>query len=288
VGRWATAISPAGPACGTTARKDSGLALYYLWLTGELMTHHRRNFERVYGFREQVAPAALDYAATDEQAEDFFARKALGGLGLRSAREWAASFARMIERKVSLEEAQRRLDTLVAAGEAAAVRVEGRKDICYFPAADSPLLEALAAGGVPEQWRPLGPTTEDEVTFLAPLEIVSARGRAKILFDFEYIWEVYKPAEARRWGYYVLPILFGDQLVGRIDPKLDRQTCTLAINGFWLEDPALADDRAFGTALACSLAHFARFTGARQIDTAAIAPDALREQICTADDEFTS
>jgi hypothetical protein len=49
----------------------------------------------------------------------------------------------MIERKVSPEEAQRRLDALVAAGEAAAVRVEGRKDICYFPAADSPLREAL-------------------------------------------------------------------------------------------------------------------------------------------------
>jgi uncharacterized protein len=214
------------------ARKDSGLALYYLWLTGELMTHHRRNFERVYAFREQVAPAALDYSATDDQAEGFFARKALGGLGLRTAREWAASFASLIERKVGRDQAQRRLDALVAAGEAATVQVEGRGQPCYFPGADAPLLEALAAGRAPDAWRPLGPTTEQEVTFLAPLEIVSARGRARTLFDFEYIWEVYKPAEARRWGYYVLPILYGDQLVGRLDPKLARQTDTLVINGF--------------------------------------------------------
>jgi len=71
-----------------------------------------------------------------------------------------------------------------------------------------------------------------------------------------------------------------------IDPKLDRQTSTLAINGFWLEDQTLADDPTFGTALACGLAHFAHFTGARRIDVAAIGPGALREQICTADDEF--
>jgi uncharacterized protein YcaQ len=50
------------------------------------------------------------------------------------------------------------------------------------------------------------------VRFLAPLDIVSARGRAQQLFDFEYVWEVYKPAHRRRWGYYVLPILWGYRL----------------------------------------------------------------------------
>jgi uncharacterized protein YcaQ len=64
--------------------------------------------------------------------------------------------------------------------------------------------------------------------------IVSARGRAKVWFDFDYVWEVYKPAHQRRWGYYTLPILYGDRLVARFDPKLDRTTNTLLINGLWL------------------------------------------------------
>ena len=104
------------------------------------------------------------------------------------------------------------------------------------------LLATLAADQVPAAWQPLVTTTLDEVTFLAPLDIVSARGRAKVWFDFEYIWEVYKPAHQRRWGYYTLPILYGDRLVARFDPKLDRTTNTLVINGMWLEDDALAED----------------------------------------------
>ncbi len=116
------------------------------------------------------------------------------------------------------------------------VAIEGSKDDSYALAEDLPLLETLEAGKIPEAWRPLGPTTEEEAVFLAPLDIVSARGRAAQLFDFDYVWEVYKPVEKRRWGYYTLPILWGDRLVARLDPKLDRKTGTLEIKGFWLED----------------------------------------------------
>jgi len=110
--------------------------------------------------------------------------------------------------------------------------------------------------------------------------------RAKILFDFDYIWEVYKPAERRHWGYYVLPILFGHDLVGRIDPKLDRKTATLLLQGFWLEDENTATDPAFVVALARGLARFADFVGARRIDIAKIEPDALRKQLREAGDTF--
>ncbi len=53
-------------------RKDTALALYYLWLTGELMIHHREGFERVYDFRDQIAPAFFNTIASEEEAEDFF------------------------------------------------------------------------------------------------------------------------------------------------------------------------------------------------------------------------
>ena len=55
-------------------------------------------------------------------------------------------------------------------------------------------------------------------------------------WDFDYVWEVYVPAKKRRWGYYVLPLLYGDRLVGRIEPRIDRATGTLRILGLWWED----------------------------------------------------
>jgi len=56
-------------------RKDTSVALYYLWLTGKVMIHHRQRFERVYDLRERVAPPELDFSASQEEAEDFFAHK---------------------------------------------------------------------------------------------------------------------------------------------------------------------------------------------------------------------
>ena len=94
----------------------------------------------------------------------------------------------------------------------------------------------LNAGRVPEAWTPLETTTTEEVVFLAPLDPVSARGRAKVLFGFDYIWEVYKPEHQRKFGYYTLPVLWGDRLVARFDSKLDRTTNTFVILGLWLED----------------------------------------------------
>lgn len=261
--------------------KDTGLALYNLWLTGELMTHHRHNFQRIYDFRQHVAPVALDYEAPTAVAEHFFARKSFAFPGMVSARGWRNMFGGFLERKVDQAEAQQRLEVLLAEGEVTAVQVEGHKDPFYVLSADLPLLVAAAEGRVPAAWEPIGPTTEEEVAFLAPLDIVSARGRAKWLFDFEYIWEVYKPASARRWGYYTLPILYGDRLVARLDPKLDRKTGSLIINGFWLEEEATAADLDFAEALARGLDHFARFLKADHIDLTTIQPASLRQHLTT-------
>jgi uncharacterized protein YcaQ len=116
------------------------------------------------------------------------------------------------------------------------------------------------------------------VTFLSPLDIVSARGRAKKLFGFEYKWEVYTPADQRRWGYYVLPILYGDELVARLDLKFDRKTGTLHVLGFWLEENAPKDE-AFAAALAHGLKHFAGMLGAQKVDVSGIKPVKLRSYL---------
>jgi len=158
------------------------------------------------------------------------------------------------------------------------VRVEGSKDGFLILNSNQPHLSDLEAGRIPKAWKPKGPTTEEEVTFLAPLEIVSARGRAKKVFDFEYLWEVYKPVHLRRWGYYTLPILYGDDLVARLDPKLDRTTNTLHILGFWLEDDAPKDE-AFANALSNGLKRFADMIGAEKIDLSGVKPVKLRSYL---------
>ncbi len=258
--------------------KDSGVAMYYLWLTGELMTHHRRNFERVFDFRRNVAPDGLSQKAAVALAEHYFARKALAFKGLSPLQSWANTWSNFIERRIDRHEARKRLDQLSGAGEVIMVQVAGWKEPVYGLAVDAPIIQAIEAGKIPDEWQPLNATTNDEVAFLAPLDIVSARGRAQGLFDFDYIWEVYKPAASRRWGYYTLPILYGDRLVGRIDPKLDRATHTLMINGLWLEDPSSANDAEFVKALACGLQRFMRFLQAQHIDLSAVRSRASRAE----------
>ena len=244
--------------------------MYYLWLTGELMTHHRRNFDRVFDFRQNIVLDGLNRRATVAQAENHFARKALAFMGLSRARTFTNSFAGFIERRVSLDEGQRRLNKMIDSGEVVSLQVEGWKEPLYALAEDTPTLAALEAGDIPTEWQPLDTTTADETVFLAPLDIVSARGRAKVWFDFDYVWEVYKPAQQRRWGYYTLPILHDDRLVARFDPKLDRTTNTLLINGLWLETSALAEDPQFVSALTRGLQRFRQFLNAQAIDLSAV------------------
>ena len=84
------------------------------------------------------------------------------------------------------------------------------------------------------------------------------------LFNFDYVWEVYKPAEQRRWGYYVLPILLGDRLVGRIEPVLERPNRRVLIRKLWLESGVLLDER-LKTAIDAGLQRLADLTGMHEV-----------------------
>ena len=74
----------------------------------------------------------------------------------------------------------------------------------------------------------------------------------------------------------MLPILWGDQLVGRLDPRLDRVSGTLFLDGFWLEQRETGRDEAFAAALAKGLTNLARFVGAKKVDVSAVKPPRLR------------
>ena len=260
-------------------RKDTSLALFDMWLSGELMIHHREGFERIYDFRENIAPEKFDYAAEEKDAEEFFARKAVSFHGLLREAGMRISLEYDMQRKYGRDEASRLLEGWIESGMFARVQVPGRRESFLVLGEDLPLLESLEKGKIPNPWKAKETTTLKEVTFLSPLDIVSARGRAKKLFGFEYKWEVYTPAQKRRWGYYVLPILYGDDLVARLDPKLDRKTMTLEILGFWYEDDAPIKEPTFAKALAKGLIRFANLVGAKKLDIRSINPAVLRNVI---------
>jgi uncharacterized protein YcaQ len=263
-------------------RKETSVALFDMWLSGELMIHHREGFERVYDFRENIAPKEFDYVAAKDAAEEFFARKTVAFVGMKSESKMRGELHNYMRSDYSPSEMKNLLERWREAGMLTQVRVEGGRDTYLVLAKDVPLLESLERGRIPKGWNPKQVTTLEEATFLAPLDIVSARGRAKKLFDFEYKWEVYTPVHQRRWGYYVLPILYGDDLVARLDPKLDRTTMTLEIKGFWHEDDAPVTDIDFADALAKGLIRFAKFVMAKKVDVSAVKPAGLRKHLLAA------
>ena len=254
-------------------RKDSALALYYLWHVGEVMTHHRDRFERVYALTEQVAPAPLIRESDEAEADRFLVKKEIAFSGLSRLNRTSDSFRRGEPDRA----AKKMLGALLADGEVIEVKVEGWKALHYALGSDARTLRELSAGRIPKAWTPLETTTTEEVTFLAPLDHVSARGRASVLFGFDYVWEVYKPEHQRKFGYYTLPILWGDQLVARFDSKLDRATETFIILGLWLEYRALGRDAAFAEALARGFARFLTFLGGKKMDGKAIREPLLRQ-----------
>ncbi|MBE0699285.1 MAG: YcaQ family DNA glycosylase [Anaerolineaceae bacterium] len=258
-------------------RKDSALALYYLWRTGEVMTHHRENFERAYALTEAVAPAHLIYESSEAEADRFLIKKDVAFLGLSRLYRSQDAFHRGVP--FDPDNLKQIVAALLADGDLIEVQVEGWKQIHYALGSDATVLGDLNAGRVPEAWKPVETTTTEEVVFLAPLDPVSARGRAKVLFGFDYVWEVYKPEQQRKFGYYTLPILWGDRLVARFDSKLDRTTKTFIILGIWLEDKALGKDDVFAEALAGGFARFVTFLGARKLNAEAISEPLLRRRV---------
>ena len=262
-------------------RKDTSLALFDMWLCGELMIHHREGFERVYDFRENIAPKQFDYMSSEQEAEDFFIQKNISFLGLFRESVLRSSLQDDMLQHYSRVQMAEKLETWIESGKAARVKVEGGRDTYLILSADLSILESLEKGKTPKEWKPKQTTTLEEVTFLSPLDIVSARGRAKKLFDFEYKWEVYTPVHLRRWGYYVLPILYGDDLVARLDLKLDRPTMVLEIKSYWNEEDVPMKDGEYANAFAKGLLRFAKFLNAHKVNTVAIQPVKLRRQINT-------
>jgi uncharacterized protein YcaQ len=194
-------------------------ALEHLWIVGDVAIAGRRGFERRYGLAEHVIPAdVLAAPVSRPDAIRELMRRASSAYGVATASD-LADYWRIRDRRAVLTA----IGELEDAGELAPVRVEGW----------------TSAGRPAKAWvhRDAAlPRRIDAAAILTPFDpVVWFRDRAERLFDFEYRIEIYTPAPRRRFGYYSLPLLVGDDVVGRIDLKADRATSTLLVQSAWWE-----------------------------------------------------
>ena len=256
-------------------RKDSAVALYYLWRVGEAIVHHRERFERVYALTASVVPPELLEEASDAETDDFMRRKHVAFEGISAVTGGSYTIYEKNGRPAAIAWRDRALEK----GDLIELTVEGWRGRRWALADDQNAIETVSAGGVPRGWKPKETTTTEEATFLAPLDPVSARKRAKPLFDFDYIWEVYTPAPKRKFGYYALPVLWDDRLVARFDGRFDRATSTFAILGFWPEDPGLLKDEDFLEAYSRGIERMRAFLGADRVDASALQQRVIKRRL---------
>ena len=227
---------------------------------GILGLARRDGNRRIYDLVERLFPADLleRRLPEDEQRRHkvlsrFRAHGLLGGRGGQQE-IWIGTAPTAAERYACQAE-------LVEGGELVPVEVEGVRGVRYVLGSDIAELEDAARSVA------AGESAGTGVAFLAPLDpIVWDRDLLRSLWDFDYVWEVYVPAAKRRWGYYVLPILAGDRLIGRIEPRIDRGSGTLRILDLWWEEsvePLVEPGLVEG--LVDAIDAHARFTGMERV-----------------------
>lgn len=212
------------------------LEAHFAW--GTLAVAERRaDYACVYDLAERVLPEAhLDHAPEPAEAQRQLLLRAARAHGVGTARDLADYY------RMGVTDARSRLAELADGGLLEEVRVDGWKETAYLhPQARLP-------------------RDADGVALLSPFDpLVWFRPRTERLFDFHYRIEIYLPAKKRQWGYYVLPFLMGERLVGRVDLKADRKTDRLLVQAAYVEDHA--DPTEVAHALAGELDLVAKWQG---------------------------
>jgi uncharacterized protein len=221
-------------------------------VTGVIGLARRDGNLRYYDLLERLLPAdvlAHEVPEREQVRHKLLSRyRAHGLLGPGGAGGTFARIANPPERNELRNE-------LVESGALVTVEVEGTRGKRLVLADELALLESP-------------PEPPPSVAFIAPFDsLLWDTALLASLFDFEYVWEGFFPAAKRRWGYYVLPVVFGDRLVGRIEPRIHRERARVEILGLWWEDgfaPSRADG--FVEAMGDALRAYLRFAGADRLE----------------------
>lgn len=222
--------------------KPAKIALERLFMEGELMIVERQGFQKVFDLTERALPSGVD---TSEPTEQEFCAHLINSYLRANAFGSVAEFAYL--RKGIKPVIKQVCQQMLEAGELIQVNLEQQR---YYALPD--LLAELAT-----------PLSRTKVAILSPFDnLVIQRKRVQQLFDFDYQIECYVPAAKRQYGYFCLPLLWGQQLVGRLDAKIDRKTGQLSLHHLSVETPHLSE---FAQALRDSLTEFLRFNGGQSI-----------------------
>lgn len=237
---------------GWTSGRTVSYMLDYLWTTGEILVARRDGLKRWWDLSHRVLPEDTPAGGWSPTAVTRDAiLKAIRALGVGRARDIKQHF---------IEGRYPELDTvlpeLVASGELVPGTVNGwdETEPWYLHRDDLPLLADIEAGA----W-------QGRTTLLSPFDnLIRNRDRTELMWDFYYRIEIYVPKAKRQYGYYVLPILHGDKLVGRVDSRMDRKKQVYNVAQVYLE-PEVVVDEALSTAVSDSLADLGQFLGAKNM-----------------------
>lgn len=233
--------------------KPAKNALEYLYASGELMIAGRVNFKRLYDLTERVLPEWVETSEpTRHERNLYWIEQGVRALGICKP-EHAAEYAYL-----KRGEAKSYVESLLEQGAFVPVNAflaDGQRHRLIVHRKNLDLLERAADGE-------LSPT---RTTFLSPFDnLFWARGRDKLFWGFNHVLEAYKPQTIRQWGYYCLPILHRDRLVGRFDPKLERKAGVLRLKALYLE-PFVELEEDLLQGIAAALHDFLAFHQARDL-----------------------
>ncbi|MBR0387138.1 MAG: winged helix DNA-binding domain-containing protein, partial [Clostridia bacterium] len=230
--------------------------LEQLYADGVLLIHHKEGSRKVYDLAERYFDPALLQSENPCPDEVSFLRwrmaRRIGAVGLL----WNRRSDAWLGINMSTEQRDQAFSELEASGKIMPVQVEGIRFQMYILSEDLPLL----TGVVKEE-----ADTRARLEFLAPLDpMLWDRKLIEALWDYQYSWEIYTPAVKRKYGYYVLPMLWGQEFIGRIEAVADRTASVLNVRNIWLE-PGVRQTKKLNAALASAIRRLARFNGCEQI-----------------------
>jgi uncharacterized protein YcaQ len=238
--------------------KVTSLVLNLLFDSGIIRVVRREGSERFFGLTQLTVPSELQQIA--KEIDHTEANHALLEKYFRAYRVFEPTDPRLGWQKTSATERKEAISQRVKDGTVIPLQIEGVNRLYYILASDEDKLHKLEIGGN-DQWN----WRESTIRFLPPLDnLLWRRERLVDLFNFSYKWEIYTPKDKRQYGYYTMPILAGDRLIGRIDPRLDRSENKLHINLFQLE-PGIKLTKKLRKNIDKSLESFATFHTATDI-----------------------
>jgi uncharacterized protein len=226
--------------------------LWHLLMTGEAMVVGHEGNQNLWGRPDAFLPSWVSRKVlSEEEADREAAQRALKGLGVATAKEVHYYFIRGCYRDV-----RSTLATLVAESRVRQVAIDGLPggEESFVHADDVALLDELARDGFSPQ-----------VAILPPFDnLVCSQSRGRRLFRFDYVREQFLPKARRRFGLWVLPILRGEQFLGRLDARLDKEKRQLQVLSLFAE-PGAPTARAVGTEIREELDLLAAFLGADSV-----------------------